>query len=94
MTPNDIGILAFVGTFVTAVITLIVAKTNARNDRQQFYESKIFEIMASQTKEIHALKVEIEKLSRENQQLKLEIIALTKQMGGKCNEQDPEESIG
>jgi hypothetical protein len=71
------AVLALIGTVVTAVSAYIVAKLNTKTDRQKFYEDKITLLLETQSKEILALKTEIEKLTNENHKLNLQVLELT-----------------
>jgi uncharacterized coiled-coil DUF342 family protein len=70
----------------TAVVTVMVTKTNNKMDKQKFYEEKIFEIMEVQASEIKDLKTEvsiqkeeIQNLAKEDREFKEEIIKLVQE---------------
>lgn len=73
MTSTMIFMLALVGSFLTATISYLASRLKVKNDRETFYENKISEILEMQSKEIHDLKSEVEKLVQENQYLRKQL---------------------
>lgn len=73
MTPTMLFIVALGGAFFTAVISYLASRLKVKNDRETFYENKISEILEIQSKEIHDLKAEVEKLVKENLELRKQL---------------------
>lgn len=66
----------FFGVIITGLVTFIVAKMKETTDVQKFYEDKISALLKAQSKEIHELKRENERLTKEIQKLTQQIIDL------------------
>lgn len=65
--------VSILGTLMTGFVSFFVGSLRIKNTREQFYENKISELLRVQALEIQNLKSEVEKLVKENQDLRKEL---------------------
>lgn len=65
--------ISIFGTVLTGFISFSIGTLRIKNTREQFYENKISELLRVQALEIQNLKSEVEKLVKENQDLRKEL---------------------
>jgi ATP-dependent protease HslVU (ClpYQ) ATPase subunit len=65
--------LSVFATLFTAVVSFFLGKLKIKNDREQFYENKISELLLVQAKEIQDLREQVENLVTENQNLRKQL---------------------
>lgn len=64
--------------FVSGLVTYLISKGKRENEREVFYETKIMELVETQTREIRELKRQIEKLTEENVYLREQLLEIQK----------------
>lgn len=65
--------LSLFASLFTAIVSFFLGKLKIKNDREKFYEEKISQLLEVQAREIQSLKSEVEKLVRENQDLRKQL---------------------